>query len=180
MTTMNFGELLATADTSGGGAPPPPGEYDVVVESAEAKNSSTGKPMIKVRFKILVGPHAGRGIFNNFTISTESAGALSFFFQHMDALGLDRDFFAANPALELVAQTLIGRQAKITGEHRDWNGKAQFDIKKIARPTVGVVAPPVAAVATSGVPAPAPAPAAPAAVPAPVAAPAPVVPSPGF
>lgn len=188
MSGIDFGALLAEAEKSGGGAPPPPDTYDCYVEKADAtKSASSQKTMFKCRFKIITGPQAGRIIFNNFVISPESAGALSFFFQHMGVLGLDRNFFASNPSPEQVAAALVGRQARLKIEHRDWNGKPQADVKEVLPPTPGVVAPVVtsataapapAVPTTAAAPAPqAPTPVAPAAVPAPAAPPAPVAPA---
>src|SRR5512146_1057428 len=99
---MNWDDLLKIAD--GAGFPPlPVGEYLVVVDKAEAKQSQTGKDMIKVVFRVVAGPSANRTIFNNFVLSPESPNAVGFFFRHMTAMGLDIEFFKSNPPLAHVA-----------------------------------------------------------------------------
>lgn len=144
MTTASWQDLYREAELAGGGQPVPPGDYDVVVEEAVGTQTGNGKPMIKVKFKIITGPHAGRRIFNNFVVSSENANALSFFFQHMGVLGVDPSVWPqVQPGvagLQQVAPILVGRQARIGGEHRDWQGRPQFDVKKIAPPTPGIVA----------------------------------------
>lgn len=111
MTTIPWSDLIASAGA--GFEPLPNGDYDVQCQSAEATKSSNGKDMFKCVFVVTAGPHAGRKIWNNFTISPENPNALGFFFQHMAALGLDRTYFAQNPSPEHVAQVLVGRVCRM-------------------------------------------------------------------
>lgn len=137
MTTLNWNELM---DKAGGGFEAlPVGDYEVTVQAAEAKKTSTDKVMFKVAFTVTSGPHANRKIWNNFVVSPESPPAMSYFFQHMGAMGLTREFFAANPHPDQVAQALVGRSCKLTLEQREWQGQMRNDVKSI-KPALGVPA----------------------------------------
>ena len=167
--SLNFGELMKAA---GPLEALPVDTYDVVCKTAEAAASkSSDKPMIKAKFSVESGPHAGRTIYWNAVISQESPVALRIFFEQMDSLGLNSAFFASSPSLEAVAQNLVGKRAKFTIAHRLYQGKTQVDVKRVA---------PAGASAVGGLgnfgglpaasPAPAPVAAAPV-IPAPTAAP---------
>lgn len=131
MTQINFQQLMQEATT--GFEPVPDDQYTVQVEKANAdKPTSTGKPMIKVEYRILGGPHDGRKLFDQFVISPENPNALGFFFENLATFGLDANFFSQNPPLELVAQTLVGRQAVVTTGTREWKGRVQNDIQSYA------------------------------------------------
>lgn len=194
MTGTSWLELM---DSAGGGFEPvPDGEYDIIVKETEAKKTGNGKDMIAAKLQITVGPHANRLIWNNFTISPESPNAMSYFFQHMGIFGMDRNFFAQNPSIEQVAQTMLNRPARIQVGTRQYQGQNRNEVKKImpsfgqpaaapvGMPAAATLAAPVAAapapVAPVAVPAPAPVPvaAAPVAAPAPVPAPAPIAAAP--
>jgi hypothetical protein len=175
--SYGFDDLLKIADEAGF-TPLPIGEYDVMVASAEAKTTNQGKDAIKVQFQVLSGPCAGRKIFNQFTISPENPNAVGFFFRHMEALGLPREYFAQNPSLQHIAQTLLNRQCHIKVDHREWNGQTRDNVSAITRVNTGQQVPgqdPAPAFAGSAMPqptVPTPAPQAP-----PMAPPAPAVPT---
>lgn len=123
----------------------PIGDYDVVVKTCEAKTTSNGKPMLNVKFAVEAGgPFSGRPIYNNFTISAESPNALRIFFTQMAAMGLDSAFFGGHPSMETVASSLVGRRARITVGHREWNGQQQLDVKSVKAPSGPQAAAPVA------------------------------------
>jgi hypothetical protein len=129
--------------------PLPSGDYDVEVTKCEPKMSSTDKLMYKVQLKVLGGPHANRVLFHQFVVSPDSPNALSFFFQHMRALGLDSQFFAASPSEQSVADALLGKRARVSVGQKDWQGQTRNEVKKVA-PLTGAVA----AAAAPSVPAP--------------------------
>jgi Protein of unknown function (DUF669) len=182
MTTLNWGQLIQ--DSGGAFEPLPNGDYDAQVTRPEATTSSTGKPMFKVTFKIITGAFAGRTVPNQFVVSAENPNAMAMFFTHMKNLGLDKDFFNANPTNEQVAAALDGRVALITLGQRVWQGTNRNEVKavkpaRVAAPAAAGVpqvpqaappAPPQVYIPTVAAPA-APAPVAPAA-PAPAAEPA--------
>jgi hypothetical protein len=168
--SLNFGELMKAA---GPLEALPVGDYDVVCKSADATTTKNGeKSMIKAKFSVESGPHAGRTIYWNAVISPENATALRIFFVQMEALGLNSAFFSSSPSLEAVAQNLVGKRAKFNIAHRLYNGQTQVDVKRVS---------PAGASAAGGLgnfgglPA-SPAPAAPAPIPAPAAPPVEAVP----
>lgn len=140
MTSINWNDLRKSADDAGFSVLPN-GEYDSVVETAEAKKSSSGKDMISCRFTVEAGPHAGRKVFNQFVISPENATALGFFFRHMASFGLDSSYFEKSPALEQVASDLSGRRCRVTVSTREWNGQERNQVEKILPPADGQAAP---------------------------------------
>jgi len=189
MAGINWKDLQQAAGDAAF-TPVPNGVYDTFVDTAEATQSSTGKDMIKVQFKIQNGPHEGRRVFNQFVISPDSANALAFFFRHMAALGLDEAFFAANPPLDHVAATLVGRTCRIKIGTREYQGQDRNEVQSVLPPLDGTatvaspaptsmpVVPPSAgapSMPTVTQPAPPPAPPVAAAAPAPTA-PAPELP----
>jgi hypothetical protein len=201
-TVIDFNKLMGAAG-SGTFEALPAGDYVVKVASTEATRSANGKPMIKVKYTVEGGPSAGRPVFNQHVISADNPNALAFFFQHMAAYGLDRNYFASNPPMPQVAAAMVGRVVQVTLEVRDYQGAPRNNVTKLiaaagmmAMPGAPVAAAPVMPVAPAPVPpVAAPAPVAPAAVVPPVAppvqvpdpavvaavaAPAPVQPPPGY
>jgi hypothetical protein len=185
--SIDFGQLMKTMGAQLEVIPV--GDYDVVVKTATAGTTKAGdKPMIKVKYSIESGPQAGRVVYHNITITQDNQNALLMFFGQMKALGLDASFFAAGPSLETVAQQLVGKRARVSLQHRQWQGATQVDVNRVNPPLggqgagpgpAGLGAPaPVAAAPAPLAPAPvAPAPVAPPSpASAPVAAPAPLVP----
>jgi hypothetical protein len=190
MTTIDFQQLMK--DAGEGFQPVPTGPYNAEVAKAEAVMSSTNKPMIKVQLRIIGGPNEGRLLFDQFVITAGNPNALSFFFEHMAAFGLDRAWFAQNPPLETVAATLMGRQVMVAVGIKQFKGADRNEVQSYkpitggqiggmtpANPGFGPSAVPPQAAPPQAAPV-APAPVAPAPVPvAPVApAPAPVAPAP--
>lgn len=136
---FRFSDLLTAAQDAGFFLYPA-GWYDVVVDSADAGTTNTQKPCINVKFKVVTGAYAGKNakIRNKFTISADNANALDFFFRHMEAMGLPREYFAQNPKLPQVAAALVGRSARIKiSDDRLFpappaeGGKPQNDVQEI-------------------------------------------------
>lgn len=113
---MNFGDLLN--EYRGAGDPPPDGIYDAVVTKSEAVAASTGKPMIKVVFRVLTGPEANKTVPNNFVLTVDNPNAFMFFVRHMAVFGIDHNTLAQLPTtvegLSAIAPHLVGKQARIT------------------------------------------------------------------
>lgn len=187
-TVFDFSKLLQDAKA---GAAWPVGDYDFEITEADAVTANSGAPMIKTKLRCLVGPYANKHITNNFVLSVDNPTALNIFFRHMSAFGLSDDFFRSigSGNLAPVAANLVGKRARITIAHRQWQGAAQNDVKAVKPITEGLVGggglpgapalagmpatapppPPVAAAPAAPVAAPPPPPVA--APPAPVAAP---------
>jgi len=176
---VNFGSLLQGVGSLSF-EPVPVGDYDVFVETAEYKPSSTGKPMWKVKYKISGGPQHGRTIYNNIVLTADNANTLRMFFLNMKAMGLDETFFASNPAPQLVAQSLVGKTCHVAIDHRAYQGQMRENVKSLSPAGAGVIAGAVAGIgAAPSIPGPGAVPPAPSVVPQaapPVAPAAPVVP----
>jgi hypothetical protein len=114
--------------------PVPKGPYDVVVAKCEAKTSSTNKSMWAMQLKIIGGPHDGRIIFNNLTLTTDNPQALRMFFMNMSALGLEQSFFASNPTPSQIANALVGRNARVEIDHRQFQGQMRENVKRLMPP----------------------------------------------
>lgn len=135
--SVNWGELMA-----GGAAdfqPVPKGNYDVFIETAEPTQSTTGKLMFKIRFKIETGPQASRTVFYNNTLTQDNPNALRMFFLNMKNMGLSQDFFAQNPSPSQIAGALIGNRCRIEVDHRPYQGQMRENIKSVL-PAAGVSA----------------------------------------
>jgi len=114
------------------------GEFPIVVVKSEAVKSSNGKDMIKAKFKIESGTHAGRALFSNFVISPESPGAMRMFFTQLAVFGLDAAFFAsiAGQPPAAIAQALDGRKAVAIVGKGVWQGAEREEIKSY-KPALG-------------------------------------------
>jgi hypothetical protein len=143
MTVFNWDDLTKAADDAGFEAVPA-GEYDVEVATAEAAktggNNGGTKDKIKVKFKIENGPHAGKSLFNDFVLSPENPNALGFFFRHMAALGLTREYFQGNPSLPVVAAALVGRRCRVKVSIRMWDEQERNQVDKVLPPLGGAAA----------------------------------------
>ncbi|MCA1806348.1 MAG: DUF669 domain-containing protein [Actinobacteria bacterium] len=147
MTSIDFNALMQEAGE--GFQPVPPGPYTIQVHKTEATTSSTQKPMIRAQLRIMGGPHDGRILFDQYTLTAGNPNALGFFFDTMAALGLDRQYFAANPPMQTVAQALLGRQANVQVAMKVYQGIDRNDVKSY-RPVQGGMPP--AQVPVAGVP----------------------------
>ena len=131
---INFKDLMnAAADAGATYEPLPNGEYEAVVEEASHTQTSTGKTMFKMTYKITSGPFANRKVWGNQTISPENPNALGYFFRAMAALGLDSDFFGAGPTPDQVTQHLVGRSCIVVLTQREWNGEMRNEVKSLKK-----------------------------------------------
>jgi len=138
VSSIDWDDLRKTADE--GTRPIPEGIYDVEVESTTPTTSSTGKPMIKITYRVVSGPHATRQIFTQIVLSPDSAFALAIFFRQMDALGLTSDFFATKPSIEQVAEAMRLRRVQIEVGIRPFQGVDRNEVKNIIGAQTGPLA----------------------------------------
>lgn len=170
MSTVNFSELLkqaGTAATSNNYEPLPDGDYDLKVIEASATTTSTGKLMFKVTNEVQGGAYDKRRVWDQLVVSPDNPKAMNMFFMKAGAMGLNTEYWNANPSPAQVEQALMSRSYRATLGTRTYNGNQSNEIKKYY-PAVAASAAPAA---TESAAAPAPAPA-PAAAPAPTPAPA--------
>lgn len=126
MTDIDWDVLQKEAKTA---AALPDGEYNAFVLDTEATTSSTGKPMIKAKYRITDGPGKDRKVSTQFVISADSPVALRIFFQHMAQHGLDAAFFATKPPLANVAGQLKGKYVTVVLGTRQWQGSDMNEVK---------------------------------------------------
>ena len=132
MGEINWQDLVSQAQSAG--EIPPVGDYVAVVEHAEWAVTSTGKDMLKVRYRIESGPEQGKALFDSMVISPDNPNALQFFFTKLHALGVDPTQFA-NVDNSTVAEMLIGRRATVKVSHREWpegSGQQRTQVDSIA------------------------------------------------
>lgn len=129
MATIPFDNLIENAEEVSTEAVPK-GKYPSRVAETEWVKTKTEKDMLKVTFEIAVGPNKGRKLYSNLTISPESPKALGFFFKDMETLGVTKAQLAANGA-DWAAEEIIGNLVELVVEHREWQGRAQADVKWI-------------------------------------------------
>lgn len=113
MGTVNYSQLMESAEEPESFAPLPPGVYDVRVESVEVKQTKTGKVMFAQTLVVTSGEYAKRWLWNNMVVSPESPKAMGFFFRDMALLGATKEFFSTDPDEPAVAAKIIGAEAKV-------------------------------------------------------------------
>lgn len=115
-------------------SPVPPARYPLKVVKAEATTSSNGNLMYKVTAEVQQGPHAGRYIFENITL-TENTG--TWFLRKMNALGADEAFFRTNPEPQQVADRILNAffEGEVEVEPARGNYEPKNRIAKWFRPS---------------------------------------------
>lgn len=108
MGTVNYSQLMESAEEPESFTPLPQGTYDMIVDSVEVKQTKTGKTMFVLVLKVASGEHQNRKVWNNMVVSPESPKAMGFFFRDMAALGADQAFFSGNPDDSDVAAKIMG------------------------------------------------------------------------
>lgn len=141
--SMNWSDLIGSAEEGGGFDVVPAGDYLAKVVEASALDATTGKPMVKAKFQIIEGAFATRLVWNNFVLTKDNPNALKWFFRHMAAFGLDRSFFALNPSMAQVAANIQDKIVIITlKSDRLYQGIPQNDVTAV-RPAPNVPGRPV-------------------------------------
>ena len=154
MSTLNWGDLVKEAGDVGSYDPLPDGDYDLAIVEGVAKTTQSGKTMFAVKAQVQTGAHAKRLVWDNLVVSTDNPTALGIFFRKMNALGLNRDFFATSPTNAQIEQALKGRTFRAQVGSRTWQGQKKNEIKSYYS---AVASAPMAAAAPAPAPAPAPA-----------------------
>lgn len=147
--SINFSDLMKTAEKEGGFSLLPDGSYNVVVEKAQATTASTGKPMLKVTLVVTDGPSKGRKLFTNHVLATDNPNALAMFFRNMGAYGLDKAFWnAPGASLDGAAAIMVGRPVTADVGHKVYQGEDRNEVKGVKPPAAGaasIMGPAVAA-----------------------------------
>lgn len=107
----------------------PDGKYAVKVESAEAKTSANGNPMLEIRLRITEGQFASRVLFFRSTATEKSQGI---FLRNLAAFGLTSEWLVANsPSFEQIAQMLVEREAVAQVGKSTWQGQERNEVKGV-------------------------------------------------
>jgi len=121
MSSSSFGSLVAKAAEAGTSFNLlPAGPYVAKIIESEYKLSNGGKPQIKTRWEVVVGPSAGfKGLWNYFTLTVDNPNAVAIFFRQLKTLGITQEFLDAlseldnETAVKHIAGALEGRLAGI-------------------------------------------------------------------
>lgn len=107
----------------------PDGEYIAIVSEATATESSTGKPMLKLKLSIVEGPYRDRKVFSQLTLSVENPFAIQKWYQNLAAFGLDKEYTRTHkPTTEMLARELVNRGVVIVVGHHTFNGSDRNNI----------------------------------------------------
>lgn len=129
---MNWDEILREQESDPGFAPVPEGKYPVRVEKAEATKASTGADMIKTQFVIVGGPHDGKKVFTNIVFSYNNPTAMRFTLRKLKALGVTREYLAANnPSTDQIASMIVGATCEAEVTIREYEGEKSNDVKSL-------------------------------------------------
>lgn len=153
MADLGWNEIVAEAGDRFN--VPPEGEYQAIVESAEATVSkNSGNQMIAVKLKIAEGPHAGKRPKTTYIV--KSAKAAGMLMGHLKAVGITAEVLKAhNPTMAQIAAVIVGKRVGIEVKHEEYRGEAQAVVNFNMRPPTGGAKevtgfPPVAQVAAQG------------------------------
>lgn len=138
MQEINWDDLVNQAEEAG--KPPAPGEKILRVEEAKASQSQSGKPMIRLRYRIVGGPDDGKVVFDQLVISPDNPNALNITFNTMrHCFGIDPGTFRGMP-FDQVVQLFVGKTVTgVVTTDREWNGQKQVDVKEYkSAPSAGL------------------------------------------
>jgi hypothetical protein len=120
----------------------PAADYVLACRDAQATKSSTGKDMIKMSCKVLVGPHAGASLITQQTLTVDNPSAVAMFLKFLAAHGIEEDVLAdlppapdGGPNIAAVCGLLKGRVAIGTVSVGQWNEEDRNYIDRFKKPT---------------------------------------------
>lgn len=119
----------------------PTDTYAVVCKGATATMSSTGKPMLKLNVKTLLGPHKDAGLITQQTLTAENPVAVAMFLKFLAAFGIEEDFLISlppapdgGPNMVELGKALVGRAAMAEVSIGEWDGEDRNNIDKFKKP----------------------------------------------
>jgi hypothetical protein len=140
MSTSPFSELIKQA-AEAKFVVVPAETYAVICKDASSTTSSTGKPMLKLNVRIVLGPHKGAGTITQQTLSAENPAAVQIFLKFLAAFGLDEDFLQSlppaadgGPNFVAVASALKGRVAMAKFDVHEWAGEDRNGVERFTKP----------------------------------------------
>lgn len=134
MADMPWDELIAEAGDRFNIAPE--GEYEFVINEAEAKTFKTGNDGIVAKLKVADGPHAGKSVKPVNVVKSPKAASL--FLRHVAAVGITPEALREeNPTLAQIAKVMEGKRVRGKVKHVDFRGETQAEIEWNMRPPTG-------------------------------------------
>lgn len=105
----------------------PEGTYEVVLNSAENKDSKKGSPMISMEFEVSEGSYKGAKLYENCSLQPQALFKLK---SVLEALGFD----IPNKAFDLDLNELIGLTCEVEVGHEVYEGKKRARILQYNTP----------------------------------------------
>lgn len=141
MADFNYQALVQQAKDSGAATsydPLPEGEYNFVVEKAEATNSKKGDPQLVLTLKVTdEGEHKNRKLWHRMTFIPGNGVGLAINFRQIDTLG-GTPILEQGGSLAQVAGFLTGKTGLARVIQKEWNDKLQNEVKDIKKGTVAI------------------------------------------
>lgn len=139
MSSFDFGAAVANAPANGfNNELAPAGEHIMRCTYAKWRNPSpkTGKYGVRMKWVIAKGePGAGAGAWGNLWFHPSDQTSMGNLIRQLEAVGVSRDYLAQKTAgvstpeaiVEVIAEMLFNKHARIKVKHRVWEGKPQAE-----------------------------------------------------
>lgn len=141
MADFNYQALVQQAKDSGAATsydPLPEGEYNFVVEKAEAAQSKKGDPQLVLTLKVTDdGEFKNRKLWHRMTFIPGNGVGLAINFRQIDTLG-GTPILEQGGSLAQVAGFLTGKTGLARVIQKEWNDKLQNEVKDIKKGTVAI------------------------------------------
>lgn len=106
----------------------PKGTYNIIVDEAEAKKSSSGNPMFSLTLIVEDGDYEGRKLFTHVVFSPKTMGMAK---RTMNRLGLTELTEGQIRVNQETAEQFIGKRARAVVDIRKYEGEDSNNVKKI-------------------------------------------------
>ncbi len=106
----------------------PAGTYNVVVDEAEAKKSSSGNSMISLQLLVEDGEYEGRKLFTHVVFSPKTMGMAKRTMNRLGLADLTNGPFKPN---QEAADQFVGKRAKVVVKVKQYEGEPANEVKKI-------------------------------------------------
>lgn len=129
MSGFNFADAYQQNSDALAGDVLPEGEYTIVVKSAKAVETTSGKAAIRMQLEVAEGPYAGRTLPDQLTWSPESDVAMRIFSQSLAVLGASNEWIVTTQADgDMIAARVTGAKATVGVKISEWNGQDRNNV----------------------------------------------------
>jgi hypothetical protein len=109
MTSASFAEMLRAAEAAGAvSSTLPKDRYTFKPVGANSGNTKAGDPKFGIQLEVVGGPQNGKRFWYNLQFVAKSPQNIAITFRTFSSLGIDQDFFAADPSPEQVKERILG------------------------------------------------------------------------